>query len=98
MLYFRRFFSRGLLPVSRMPHILVPLKKHIFFPLEVAGEREGEGNQEMRQVFSNLSVPPFLKANFHVFGLSPNKPTQKKNFFKRIVACDPDKSRFHLDR
>lgn len=42
MLYFRRFFSRGLLPVSRMPHILVPLNKHIFFPPRGTwGERRG---------------------------------------------------------
>lgn len=75
-----RFFSRGLRSLSRMPHTLVPLQKHIF--LEIVEEKEERGNREIRQHFSTLSVLPLLKANFLVFGLFPPSPLRKIAFIK----------------
>lgn len=69
-----------------MPHILVPLQKHIF--LEVVQEKDKRRNGEIRQVFSYLSSPLLLKSLLHVFGFFLPTPTQKNNFYKRVVVCE----------
>ena len=75
--------SDNLLSLSKMPHILVPLQRHSF--QEVVEEEEEKGNQDIRWVFSHLSVAPLLKACFHGFGLFLPSPLRKTTFF--LFVC-----------